>query len=160
MAEGGFSHAFALGDIAREEVDHVTEVLSDQGITIITNVPIGRTMPHVNLIHKKGVNIAIGNDNIYDSWSPFDNGDLLKRAGHLAEVFNRATEFKLAESIRFITGGKKPLDNKGKRIWPKVGDEAIIVLTESSFSAEAIARKNNRSAVLYDGKFLKGLTGD
>ncbi|MFD2443852.1 amidohydrolase [Bacillus sp. CGMCC 1.16607] len=150
------SHAFALGDMAGKEADDVAQTLSELGISIITSVPIGRTIPPVTFLHEIGVNVAVACDNIFDSWSPFGNGDILERAGRLAELTARSTEYKLAETLGFITGGKTPLDKNGQRVWPQVGDDASMVFVKSSCSAEAIARRSVRPAVLYKGKIVSG----
>lgn len=150
------SHAFALGDMGTGEADEMAQMLSKLGISIITSVPIGRTIPPVSFLHDKGVQVAVACDNIFDSWSPFGNGDILERASRLAELSGKSTEQKLAETLGFITGGITPLDKNGQQVWPKVGDEASIVFTAASCSAEAIARRSNRPAVLYRGKLVSG----
>lgn len=150
------SHAFALADMGEGEADEMAQMLSDLGISIITSVPIGRTIPPVNFLHNKGVQVAVACDNIFDSWSPFGNGDILERASRLAELTGRSTEQKLAETLGFITGGITPLNINGQQAWPKVGDDASIVFTEASCSAEAIARRSNRPAVMYRGKLVSG----
>ncbi|RAP78729.1 amidohydrolase [Paenibacillus montanisoli] len=153
------SHAFALGDMAGQEADEVAQMLAELGITIITSVPIGRAIPPVNFLQTKKVPVAVGSDNIFDSWSPFGNGDILERAGRLAERFGRSTELALAETLGFITGGITPLNKEGQRTWPKVGDEASMVFAEASCSAEAVARRANRSAVMYKGMIVAGSLG-
>lgn len=150
------SHAFALGDMVGREAEVITQMLTDLGISIITSVPIGRVIPPVNFLHDKGVHVAIACDNIFDSWSPFGNGDILERASRFAELSGRVSEYKLAETLKFITGGITPLNEKGQRVWPQVGDDANIVLVEASCAAEAIARRANRPAVLYKGKLVYG----
>ncbi|MFP9129850.1 hypothetical protein [Niallia sp. BSM11] len=112
--------------------------------------------PPVSFLHDKGVQVAVACDNIFDSWSPFGNGDILERASTLAQLSGRSTEQKLAETLGFITGGITPLNKNGQQVWPKIGDEASIVFTEASCSAEAIARRSNRPAVLYKGKLVAG----
>ncbi|MDQ8737132.1 amidohydrolase [Paenibacillus sp. LHD-38] len=150
------SHAFALGDMAGQEADEVAQMLAELGITIITSVPFGRAIPPVNFLQAKKVTVAVGCDNIFDSWSPFGNGDLLERAGRLAERFGRSTEQALAETLGFITGGITPLNKEGQRTWPKAGDEASMVFAEASCSAEAVARRANRPVVMYKGKIVAG----
>jgi cytosine/adenosine deaminase-related metal-dependent hydrolase len=150
------SHAFALGDMAGQQADEMAHMLKELGITIITSVPLTGTIPPVNFLHAKQVPVAVACDNIFDSWSPFGNGDILERAGRLAERFGRKTERELAETLGFITGGITPLDTEGNQVWPKVGDEASIVFAEASCSAEAVARRVKRPAVMYKGKVVAG----
>ncbi|WP_045521304.1 amidohydrolase [Neobacillus niacini] len=150
------SHAFGLGDIPPSLAEDMAERLADAGISIITSVPIDRKFPPVGLLHRKGVAVAVGCDNIFDVWSPFGNGDVLERAGRLAEVSRWADERSLAQTLYFISGGKTPLNDKGEQIWPQVGDEASIVLVEASCSAEAIARRSKRVATMFKGEIVSG----
>lgn len=150
------SHAFGLGDISQAQASAMAEILEDAGISIITSVPIDRKFPPVGLLHEKGVSVAVGCDNIFDVWSPFGNGDILERAGRLAEVSRWGDEKSLSQTLGFITDGKTPLDVEGKQVWPKVGDEASIVFVEAACSAEAIARKANRVATMFKGKIVAG----
>ncbi|SDS67436.1 Cytosine/adenosine deaminase [Paenibacillaceae bacterium GAS479] len=150
------SHAFSLGDMAGQEADEIMQMLAELGITIITSVPIGRVIPPVNLLHERNVSVAVGCDNIFDSWSPFGNGDILERVGRLAERFGRSTEQALAETLGFITGGITPLNKLGQQVWPKAGDKASMVLVEASCSAEAVARRSKRQAVMYKGNIVSG----
>lgn len=150
------SHAYALGDIPEPEAERLAEQLSQAGIGIITSVPISRRMPPVPLLHRKGVRVSVGSDNVFDAWSPFGSGDLLERAGLLAQRFGRQTERALAETLGFVTGGVTPLDAAGNRQWPQEGDEASLVLLRASCSAEAVARRSPREAVLYKGRLAAG----
>ncbi|WP_442951680.1 amidohydrolase [Paenibacillus sp. GYB003] len=149
------SHAFCLGDISQEEAGDVADMLAALRISVITSVPVGRSMPPVNLLHAKGLRVAAGCDNIFDSWSPFGSGDLLERAGRLAERFGRRSEKQLAETLGFITDGKTPL-REGRRVWPSVGDEANIVFVDAGCTAEAVARRASRQAVMHRGKLVAG----
>lgn len=74
----------------------------------------------------------------------------------MAERFNWIDEQSLAQTLGFITNGKTPLDQEGKRVWPKVGDEASMVFIEATCSAEAIARRSKRQAVMYKGNIVAG----
>ncbi|WP_088044439.1 amidohydrolase [Bacillus sp. EAC] len=150
------SHAFGIGDVSKEESYELANSLSDAGITIVTSVPINRQMPPVDLLNERGVEVAVGNDNIFDVWSPLGNGDILERAGRLAERFKWIDEVSLAQTLKYITGGKTPLDKKGIQVWPKVGDAANLVLVDASCSAEALARRAERKAVMYNGNIVVG----
>lgn len=150
------SHAFGLGDVTTEEAYEMAEILIDAGISIVTSVPIGRAIPPVKLLDEVGIEVAVGNDNIFDSWSPLGNGDVLERAGRLIEHYRWTDEVSLSQTFKYITGGITPLDKEGNQIWPKAGDAANIVLVDASCSAEAIARRAKRHAVFYKGNIVYG----
>lgn len=150
------SHAYCLGDISPSEAGQIAEMLAELNISLITSVPINRPMPPVDIMRAKGVKVALGCDNILDLWSPFGNGDILERSSRLAERFLWRDEFSLSRALGFITADKTPLDQDGNRVWPIIGDEANIVLVSASCSAEAVARRSPRSAVLYKGNLISG----
>lgn len=153
------SHAFSLGDIPAKQAAEMAMLLADAGITIITSVPMNRKFPPVRLLHDHGVSVAVGCDNVYDIWSPFGNGDILERAGRLAEVSHWVDERSLGETLGYITDGITPLDQTGKQAWPQVGDEASLVLVEATCSAEAVARRAKRVATLFKGNVVAGSLG-
>ncbi|WP_231597510.1 amidohydrolase family protein [Bacillus sp. SA1-12] len=150
------SHALAFADISAKEASEVAELLAHQGISITSSVPIGRTIP-IPLLHDKGVEVSLGDDSITDHWSPFGKGDSLEKAGTLAERFGLSDERSLGQTLGFITGGLTPLNQDGKQIWPNVGDDANFVLVDASCSAEAIARRARRVAVLFKGNLAAGV---
>ncbi|NHW35653.1 amidohydrolase [Paenibacillus aceris] len=151
------SHAFGLGGVTQREAEEAAAMLADAGITIITAVHIGPwTLPPVPLLEEKGVTVAVGHDNVFDSWSPFGNGDILERLCRLAQVNRWNSEYPLSQSIRYITDGKTSLDSTGTRVWPQVGDEANVVFVEASCTAETVARRAKRRAVMYKGQLVSG----
>ncbi|MGM7719889.1 amidohydrolase [Metabacillus sp. Hm71] len=150
------SHALAFADISAKEASEVAELLAHQGISITSSVPIGRTIP-IPILHEKGVEVSLGDDSITDHWSPFGKGDSLEKAGTLAERFGLSDERSLGQTLGFITGGVTPLNKEGKQIWPNVGDDANLVLVDASCSAEAIARRARRVAVLFKGNLAAGV---
>jgi len=150
------SHAFALGDVPIEKSREMASILANLGVSVMSTVPINRVMPPVDLLHDYGVHVALGCDGFYDSWSPYGTGDMLEKVGRLAERYKWIDEYSLSQSLQFITGGVKTLDKDGKRLWPNVGDEASMVLVEASCSAEAVARRVNRNAVISHGRLAYG----
>ncbi|MGE7903398.1 amidohydrolase [Peribacillus sp. NPDC094092] len=150
------SHAFALGEIPDEEAREVASMLAEAGITIVTALQHSETMPPIQILQENGVTVAVGCDNIFDSWRPFGNGDVLERACRLTERFNLRNEYSLSQALGTITGGKTPLDKAGKRVWPQPGDEANMILVDASCSAEAVARRTKRKAVIFRGNIVAG----
>ncbi|MEW9096949.1 MAG: amidohydrolase family protein [Clostridiaceae bacterium] len=150
------SHAYCMGDSYIEEVRDLADKLASLNISVATTVPIDIPAPPVPLLHERGVKVYVVNDNINDHWSPFGTGDMLQKASRMAERFGWIDEYLLTRALNFITNGVTPLDNKGNQTWPKVGDEANIVFTEASCSAEAVARRTKKNAVMFRGKIVSG----
>ncbi|MEW9672945.1 amidohydrolase family protein [Ammoniphilus sp. 3BR4] len=152
------SHAFGLGGVPFEEAAEMAEIFARLGISITSTVPIrvSTPIPPIPLLHEKGVNVYLGTDSITDHWSPFGTGDMLGKACCLAERFRWIDEGSLAQALGFITGGTTPLNEKGNRVWPMVGDEVNAIFIDASCSAEAVARRGKQQAVLYRGKVVSG----
>ncbi|MDE0582497.1 amidohydrolase [Planococcus sp. A6] len=150
------SHAFGLGDVTQPEARAAAEVLKEAGISIISSLPIGRNIPPISLLDEVGVRVALGNDNIYDSWWPTGNGDILERLGRLLEISRWTDELSLSQALRFITDGVTPLTLEGERVWPMQGDLANFVLVDAKCAAETVARRSKRSAVFHKGEIVGG----
>lgn len=150
------SHAFALADVKGSQQNELFSRLAEQGVSIITSVPLGGNMPPVLKLQDAGVKVHVGCDNIFDNWSPYGNGDILERVGRLGEMTNQVTEYELNRTLGFITEGLTPLDKQGKKVWPEVGDSADFVFVEASCSAEAVARRSKRIATMVAGKITAG----
>lgn len=149
------SHALALADLTPEKAAETADRLAQLGISVASSVPLGRTIP-IPLLQARGVEVMLGDDSIMDHWSPFGKGDMLEKAGILAERFGLSSERALGQSLRYITGGITPLNGEGQQAWPRIGDEASAVLVEASCSAEAVARRSKRQAVLLRGNLVSG----
>ncbi|QHW29759.1 amidohydrolase family protein [Paenibacillus rhizovicinus] len=149
------SHAFGFAG-AMEAAAELAERFAELGISVTSTVPIGNMIMPIPMLKAKGVNVELGNDSITDHWSPFGTGDCLEKAGRLAELYRNVDERSLAESLGFITGGVLPLDAKGQRTWPAVGDAADAVFVQASCSSEAVARRAKREAVLFQGAIVSG----
>ncbi|WP_342442707.1 amidohydrolase [Lysinibacillus sp. FSL K6-0075] len=149
------SHAMALADVSINEASEVAALLAHHGIDITSSVPLDHTIP-IPLLDQKGVQISLGDDSITDHWSPFGIGDSLEKVGTLAERFGLSDERSLGQSLKYITGGVTPLSNEGQLLWPNIGDAANVVFVEATCSAEAVARRARRVAVLFKGKIVAG----
>ncbi|NRG45838.1 amidohydrolase family protein [Bacillus sp. CRN 9] len=146
------SHGIALGDLDESEITYIGEILKQQEIDITTTIPINRQTIPVPLLDKLGVNVSVGHDSITDHWSPFGTGDTIQKLSILAERFKMSDEHSLSTALKYGTGGIKPLNAKGERVWPKVGDDATMMLVDASCSAEAVARRGEIKSLFFKGK--------
>lgn len=148
------SHAFALAHLSSKETEQIAEKLAAAKVGIASSVPFkGKVMP-IPTLKKYGVNVLVGNDNVQDYWSTFGSGNMLQKANLIAELYGYATEYALSRTLQFATQSILPLDEKGNQQWPKAGDEAAIVLTDASCSAEAISRMSEIKALMNDGNLF------
>jgi cytosine/adenosine deaminase-related metal-dependent hydrolase len=148
------SHAFALAHLSPKETEQIAERLAAGKVGIASSVPFKGTVMPIPTLKKYGVNVLIGNDNVQDYWSTFGSGNMLQKANLIAELYGYATEYALSRALQFATQSILPLDEKGKQQWPKTGDEAAIVLTDASCSAEAVSRMSEIKALMNDGNLF------
>ena len=150
------SHAFALAMLPEAELDPLAERMAEQGVTVISTVPIGTLVMPLPRLREKGVRLMSGTDSVIDHWSPFGTGDMLEKANLLAQVYGGRDEFALTRALAIATGDVLPLDADGNRIWPVPGDAAEFALAECSCSAEAVARRAPRVATFHKGRLVHG----
>lgn len=148
------SHAFALGHLSPKETEQIAGRLAEGRVGIASSVPFRGTIMPIPVLKKHGVNVLIGNDNVQDYWSTFGSGNMLQKANLIAELYGYETEFELSRTLQFATQLILPLDENGKQQWPKAGDDASIVLTNASCSAEAVARISGIKALANNGNLF------
>ncbi|KAB7705038.1 amidohydrolase family protein [Bacillus aerolatus] len=146
------SHGIALGDLQGKELSEMTEILKDQEIDVTTTIPINRPTIPVPALDKLGISVSVGHDSITDHWSPFGTGNTIRKLGVLAERFRMIDEYSLSSVLKYATGGITPLNEAGERVWPKVGDDATMILVNATCSAEAIARRATVESLFFKGK--------
>ncbi|PGY09703.1 amidohydrolase [Bacillus sp. AFS031507] len=150
------SHAFSLGEVPVPQQEEIADKLSKLGISVMSTIPITKTLPPIDLLDRRGVNVYLGCDGFYDSWGPYGTGDVLEKVTRYSELYRKSDERALAQTIKYATGGPTPLTKDGEVAWPLVGDEANLVLVNASCSAEAVARTPEREAVIFKGKVVFG----
>ncbi|GHI01619.1 amidohydrolase [Neobacillus kokaensis] len=150
------SHAFSLASLTPGADIELASRLASLGISIASSVPIGKGVMPIPMLQQQGVNVMLGNDSITDHWDPFGIGDTLQKAHLAAQLYGWKHEYTLSRALSLATGGVTPLDESGRQVWPKPGDDATAVLVPASCSAEAVARLPKRAAVLHKGTLASG----
>lgn len=144
------SHAFGLNDIDSTERAQLFHELAESGIAIISSVPLSLgTIPPLEELREAGVEVSLGCDNVYDSWSPFGDGNVLEKLNRYVELFDLTTQKGLTDSLKLVTG-ISTVGNEGR--WLKEGMQADFILVESSCSAEFVARKSPIFSRFYKGE--------
>lgn len=146
------SHCFALGRVEEKKLVELSEKLADSNIGIISTVPFGGLIMPIPTLMKYGVQVFTGNDSIVDHWNTFGSGSVLQKANLAAQLYGHTSEFELSRMLKLATAGPLPLDNKGNQQWPKVGDDADLVLINASCSAEAVSRISPVESLFFKGK--------
>lgn len=147
------SHAFCLGQVGDERLDHLAGLLAEAGIAVTTAALYSLPLPPYQRLLAAGVNVACGSDGIRDLWGPFGNGDMLQRAMHLAyrSAFRRDED--LARALDAVTtNGARLLGLAGYGLDP--GDAADLVVVPAGSLAEAVVSFPPRSHVFRSGRLV------
>jgi len=147
------SHAYGLGDIPADYLRKMAEVLARSGVAIMTNAPGARAFPPILALRNAGVTVFSGNDNIRDSWWPYGDGDMLRRATTLGyrSGFNIDEELRVAFDIVTASGAKAlRLEGYGLR----VGAKADFVTLNAAHIPEAVVAVPQGRSVYKEGKLV------
>ncbi|NCB63991.1 MAG: hypothetical protein EOM52_10370 [Clostridia bacterium] len=146
------SHALCLGDADKSMVAALVEKLAEANVQITTGgQPFVPTIPSVTQLTAAGVNIAGGNDNIRDMWSPFGTADMLERAQFIAmrNFYRRDEELELALTV-CTENGARLMGIEGYGVKPGTG--ADFVLVKARNAAECVAAHPAERMVFKGGK--------
>ncbi|MGT2439160.1 amidohydrolase family protein [Bradyrhizobium betae] len=147
------SHAYGLSDIPADYLKKMAEVLARAGVAIMTNAPGARPFPPILVLRNAGVTVFSGNDNIRDSWWPYGDGDMLRRATTLGyrSGFNIDEELRVAFDVVTASGAKAlRLEGYGLR----VGAKADFVTLNAAHIPEAVVAVPQGRSVYKEGKLV------
>lgn len=147
------SHAFALGSVDTDKAARTADVLAKAGVAIMSHGPGGAPIPPLALLHRHGVKVFGGSDNIRDAWSPFGNGDMLERAMMIGYRANFRHDHELQFAFDMVTGAAASIlgiEDYGIA----VGAAADFVVVEAGSVAEAVATRPRRKLVIKSGKIV------
>ncbi|MGY3745748.1 amidohydrolase [Vagococcus salmoninarum] len=154
------SHAMALGDLEGEPLLEMIARFNLAQIDVATTIPINlnrKTMPVLELT-KGGIDVSLGHDSLIDHWSPFGSGNTVEKMNTLAERFRLSDDYYLSRIWRYATNNLTPLNDEGEQVWPKVGDDANLILIDAESSAHGIARKRDVTKTILKGKLIYEMT--
>jgi len=147
------SHAYGLGDIAPDYLKKMADMLARSGVAIMTNAPGARPFPPILALRAAGVTVFSGNDNIRDSWWPYGDGDMLRRATTLGyrSGFNIDEELRTAFDVVTASGAKAlRLEGYGLR----VGAKADFVTLSAEHIPEAVVAVPQGRDVYKEGRLV------
>jgi cytosine deaminase len=154
------SHAYALGQVDAGQLARIADILAQSGVAIMTIAPPNSAFPPVAPLRAAGVTVFAGSDNIRDSWWPYGDGDMLRRANMVGHRSGFYTDADLATAFDVVTAaGAKALglDDYGL----VVGAQADFVVLAAAHVPEAVvavpsARRVFKRGVLVaqDGRIL------
>jgi len=147
------SHAYGLGDAAPDALKRIAEILARSGVAIMTNAPGARPFPPVAALRAAGVTVFSGNDNIRDSWWPYGDGDMLRRAMTIGYRSGFNTDEELTTAFDMVTdAGARALRLDGYGL--RVGARADFVTLNAAHIPEAVVSAPQGRAVYRDGRLV------
>ncbi|MFE3028171.1 amidohydrolase family protein, partial [Nocardia tengchongensis] len=78
------SHAYAMGEVEPGEQRRIAESLADAGVSMVTCAVGSSPVVPVRVMAAAGAGLALGNDGIRDLWTPYGDGDMLRRIMQVA----------------------------------------------------------------------------
>lgn len=155
------SHAFALATQSRQsERDRLIRLLADADIAVTTIAPAGGTLPILALT-EAGVRVGLGEDGMRDYWSPYGDGDMLRRVWQLAfeSNFRHDADIEAAYETaslggRAVTWGR---DHDGARATDRglgVGCPANLLVVAAETVTSAIMDCPNTRLVIHRGRVV------
>jgi cytosine deaminase len=119
----------------------------------MTNAPGARPFPPILSLRNAGVTVFSGNDNIRDSWWPYGDGDMLRRATTLGyrSGFNIDEELRAAFDV-VTEAGAKALRLEGYGL--RVGAKADFVTLNTEHVPEAVVAVPQGRSVYKEGRLV------
>jgi len=152
------SHAFALGSAPPDAAARAADRLGAAGVSILTSAPGVATMPPIRALHRAGVTVFAGSDNIRDAWSPFGNASMLERCMLVAYRSGFRTDRDLASCLDLATTAAASvlgLADHGMR----PGAHADLLALDASSVPQAIVERPVPAVVIRRGRVVRDDTG-
>jgi len=157
------SHAYCLGQVDSDLLQRTADKIASAGVAIMTVAPANGPFPPVAPLRAAGVTVFSGSDNIRDSWWPYGDGDMLRRANTIGHRSGFFEDWQLVEAFDVVTqAGAKALQLVSYGLG--IGDKADFVALRAQHVPEAVigvpsgrsVYKNGR-LVAQDGQMVEGI---
>ncbi len=147
------SHAYGLGDLSSDAARKIAGLIATSGVSIMTNAPGSHNFPPVALLRSEGVVVFSGSDNIRDSWWPYGDGDMLRRAEIIGYRSGFYTDRELCAAFDVVTmGGAHALRLDGYGI--EIGAKADFVTLAAAHVPEAVVSVPKGRRVFKAGRLV------
>lgn len=144
------SHGFALGDVPAPRADALLAMLAESGVAICTSAPPSRAVPPLRRARELGVTLFAGNDNIRDTWNPYNAPDMLARAAMVGLKYELRRDEEVEWALATVTSeAAKGCGFAGYGL--EVGARADLILVEAESVAEAVVTRRPPALVVSNG---------
>ncbi len=144
------SHAFGLNDFTGGEREEIFHEMGKQKIAVISSVTINGVIPPLKELQRLGVEVHLGCDNVYDSWSPFGTGNINEKLNQYCEIFGLSSQKDLTNAFQLISSPYEISDDCEP--WLQKNMNASFILTNASSTAEYVARMRPIVSSYYKGQ--------
>lgn len=147
------SHGFALGDVATPRADALLGLLAGAGVALCTSAPPSRAVPPLRRARELGVTLFAGNDNIRDTWSPYNAPDMLARAAMVGLKYELRRDAEVEWALEAVTTLAARACGFGD-YGLEVGARADLVVVEAATVAEAVVQRKAPALVVSGGRVV------
>ncbi|MEU4840729.1 amidohydrolase [Nocardia testacea] len=147
------SHAYAMGALGADEQRRIADRLAEAGVAMVTCAVGDAPVVPLRVMHAAGATLALGNDGIRDLWTPYGDGDMLRRISTVAfrDRLLADEEIELALTAGTLGGARViGLTDHGIR----VGARADLVAVDAATPAAAVVGVPTRKWVFKSGRVV------
>lgn len=146
------SHCFCLGDLPDAQRTPLLERMARLGVAIATTAP-PIAIPPLMACRAAGVTVMGGNDGIRDTWGPYGNPDMLRRAMLIGMRFGLRRDEDIAVALDCVTwSGARGCHFADYGLDP--GNRADLVLVDAQTVAQAVVDQPVRRLVVAAGRIV------
>ncbi|GGK40082.1 amidohydrolase [Nocardia camponoti] len=147
------SHAYAMGQQEADEQRRIAEDLADAGVALVTCAVGEAPVVPVRVMDTAGATLAFGNDGIRDLWTPYGDGDMLRRIGTVAYRDRLVADAEIELALHAGTyGGATVLGLRDYGLTP--GASADLCVIDAATPAHAVVAVPTRRLVLKRGRVV------
>lgn len=147
------SHAYAMGALPPAEQQRIAESLADAGVAMVTCAVGDAPVVPLRVMQAAGATLALGNDGIRDLWTPYGDGDMLRRINTVAFRDRLLADEEIELALTAGTyGGAQVLGLPDYGLRP--GARADLLTVQASVPAAAVAGVPVRGLVVKAGRVV------
>ncbi|MET8425759.1 amidohydrolase [Nocardia sp. NPDC004860] len=147
------SHAYAMGELAPGEQRRIAENLADAGVSMITCAVGDAPVVPVRVMYEAGAGLALGNDGVRDLWTPYGDGDMLRRIMQVAFRDRLVSDADIELALAAGTyGGAAVLGIEDYGL--RVGAPADLFTVDAETPAAAVVSVPTRKLVVKRGRVV------
>ncbi|APA99654.1 amidohydrolase [Nocardia seriolae] len=147
------SHAYAMGELPADEQRRIAESLAEAGVSMVTCAVGDAPVVPVRVMAAAGARLALGNDGIRDLWTPYGDGDMLRRIMQVALRDRLVADPEIESALPAGTYGGAAVLGVGD-YGLTVGSNADLFAVPAETPAAAVVSVPPRSLVVKRGRVV------